>query len=101
MPWTEAGQKFDFFVQKSWSFCNSKHFCQNIMTLYYFKISSIFNFFQTIMVSLFLARHDHYFLFKDSNVFEFTNFSFKIKYNNTVVYSVNSNYSFLRKKQEK
>ena len=31
-------------------------------------------------------------MFKDSNVFEFTNFPFKTKYNNTVVYSVNSNY---------
>ena len=63
MP-TEAGQKFDFFVQKSWSFCNSKHFRPNIMTLCcscYFYIS-IFNFFQIIMVSLFLARHDQYFM---------------------------------------
>ena len=40
-------------------------------------------------------------MFKDSNVFEFTNFPFKTKYNNTVVYSVNSNYLFLREKQEK
>ena len=43
------------------------------------------------MVSLFLTRHDHYFMFKDLNVFKFTNFPFKTKYNNTVVYSVNSN----------
>ena len=60
-----AGQKFEFFLQKSWSFCNSKHFRQNIMTLCYlcyFCISSIFNFFQIIMVSLFLARHDQYFM---------------------------------------
>ena len=53
------------------------------------------------MVSLFLARHDQYFMFKDSNVFEFTNFPLKTKYDNTVVYSVNSNYLFLREKQEK
>ena len=34
------------------------------------------------MVSLFLARHDQYFImFKDSNVFKFTNFPFKAKYN--------------------
>ena len=80
MP-TEAGQKFDFFVQKSWSFCNSKHFRPNIMTLCcscYFYIS-IFNFFQIIMVSLFLARHDQYFMmFKAcvryflSNIYFFT-----------------------------
>ena len=74
------------------------------MTLYYlcyFFISSIFNFFQIIMVSLFLALHDQHFMFKDSNVFEFTNFPFKTKYNNAVVYSVNSNYLLSRKKQEK
>ena len=53
------------------------------------------------MVSLFLAWHDQYFMFKDSNVFEFTNFPLKTKYDNTVVYSVNSNYLFLREKQEK
>ena len=44
------------------------------------------------MVSLILAWHDQYLMFKDSNVFEFTNFPLKAKYNNTVVYSVNSNY---------
>ena len=54
------------------------------------------------MVSLFLAWHDQYFLmFKDSNVFEFTNFPFKTKYNNTAVYSINSNYLISRGKQEK
>ena len=83
VTWVEAAQKFDFFVQKSWSFCNSKHFPQNIMMLCcscYFCISSIFNFFQIIMVSLFLVRHDQYFImYKDSNVFEFTNFPFKTK----------------------
>ena len=102
--WGEAGQKFDFFVKKSWSFSNSKYFRQNIMTLYYlcyFFISSIFNFFQIIMVSLFLALHDQHFMFKDSNVFEFTKFPFKTKYNDVVVYSVNSNYLLSRKKQEK
>ena len=41
------------------------------------------------MVSLFLARHDQYFImFKDSNVFEFINFPFKTKYNDIVAYSV-------------
>ena len=39
-------------------------------------------------------------MFKDSNVFEFTNFPFKTKYNNTVVYSVISNYLFSRRKQK-
>ena len=42
-------------------------------------------------------------MFKDSNVFEFTNFPFTTKYNIsiTVVYSVNSSYLFSRGKQEK
>ena len=67
-----------------------------------FSISSVFNFFQIVMVSLFLARHDQYFImFNDSNVFEFTNFLLKTKYSNAVVYSFNSNYLFSRKKQEK
>ena len=103
--WVGAGQKFYFFVQKSWFFCNSKYFSQTIMTpcySYYFCIFYIFHFFQIIMVSLFLAWHDQYFIiFKDSNVFDFTNSPFKTKYNNTVVYSVNSNYLFSRGKQEK
>ena len=43
-----------------------------------------------IMVFLFLAVHAQYFImFKDLNVFEFINFPFKTKYNNTAVYSVN------------
>ena len=74
--WAKAGQKFDFFVQKSWSFCNSKHFRHNIMTLYYswyFCISSVFNFFQIVMVSLFLARHDQYFImFKRFRIYQFS-----------------------------
>ena len=54
------------------------------------------------MVSLFIAHHDQYFImFKDSNVFEFTNFPFKTKCNNAVVYSVNYNYLISRGKQEK
>ena len=40
-------------------------------------------------------------MFKDLNVFEFTNFPFKTKYNNTAVYSARSNYLFSRGKQEK
>ena len=101
----EAGQKCDFFVQKNWFFCNSKPFNQNIMTpcySYYFYTFYVFHFFQIIMVSLFPAQHDQYFtMFKDSNVFEFTNFPFKAKYNNTLVYHVNSNYLFSRGKQNK
>ena len=100
-----ADQKCQFFVQKSWFFCNSKHFSQNIMTpcyLYYFCIFYIFHLFQVIMVSFFLARHDQYFLmFKGSNVFEFTNFPFKTNCNNTVVYVVNSNCLFSRGKRKK
>ena len=54
------------------------------------------------MVSPFLASDDQYFImFKDSNVFEFTNFPFNTNYNNIVVYSVNSNYLFLKEKQKK
>ena len=40
-------------------------------------------------------------MFKGSKVFKFNKFPFKIKYNNKVVYSVNSNYFFSRGKQEK
>ena len=62
----------------------------------------LFHFFQIMMVSLFLARHDQYvIMFKDSNVFEFTNFPFEIKYNDTVVYSVHSNYLFSSGKTRK
>ena len=40
------------------------------------------------MVSLFLAFYDQYsVMFKDSNVFEFNNFPFKTKYNNTVLFT--------------
>ena len=103
--WVRASQKFDFFVQKSWFFRNSKHFSQNIMTpcySYYLCIFYNFHFFQIIMISLFLARHGQYFtMFKDSNVFEFTNFPFKTNYNKNAVCFVNGNYLFLRGKQEK
>ena len=54
-----------------------------------------FHFFKIIIVHLFLARHDqHFIMFINSNVFEFANFPFKRKYNNTAVYSGNSNYLF-------
>ena len=45
------------------------------------------------MVSLFLAGHDQYLImFKDSNVFEFANLSFKKKYNNAaIIYSLEEN----------
>ena len=67
----------------------------NIFVLQYFQFLSNHN-------GFFLARHDQYFImFKDSNVFEFTNFLFKTKHNNTVVYSVNNNYLLSRGKQEK
>ena len=63
-----AGQTFDFFVRKSWFFRNSKYFRQNIMTpcylcffyIFYLCVFYIFNFFQIIMVALFLAGHDKY-----------------------------------------
>ena len=61
-----------------------------------------FNFFQIIMVSFFLAFYDQYStMFKDSKVFEFTNFPIKTKYNNTVIYSVNDSCLFSSGKQEK
>ena len=79
--------KIWFFVQKSCYFCNSKHFCQSIMRpcySCYFCVFYIFKFFQTIIVSLFLAGHDQY--LKHSNVFELINFSFQTKYNNTIAF---------------
>ena len=96
--------KIWLFRIKSWFFCNGKHFSQNIMIpcYWHYNIFYVFNFFQIIKVSLFLAWHDQYFImFKDSNVFDLTNFPFKRKYKNTVDYSVNSNYLFTREKQEK
>ena len=53
------------------------------------------------MVSFFLAFCDQDSIIKDSNVFEFTNFPFKTKYHNAVVYSGNNNCLFTRGKQEK
>ena len=91
-----AGQKIDFL-------CNGKHYRQNIRSCCscYFCIFYIFNFFQTLMISLFLAGHDHYLImFKDSNVFEFTNFLRKTKYNNIETYSVNCNCLFSKRKQK-
>ena len=62
----------------------------------YFQFLSSYNGF-----SLF-SLHDQYLLmFKDSNVFGFTNFSSQTKYNNTAAFSVNSNYLFSRRKQDK
>ena len=54
------------------------------------------------MVSLFFAGYDQHFIFlKDLNIFEFTNFPFKTKDNNAEVYSVNRNYLFSGRQQEK
>ena len=67
-----------------------------------FSSTVIFNLFQIIIVSLFLAHHDQCFImFKDSNIFQFTNFLFRTKDNNTVLYSVNRNCLFSRGKQKK
>ena len=53
------------------------------------------------MISVFLAFFDQYYImYEDWNVFEYANFPFKTKYNDTVVYSVDSNYLFSRAKQE-
>ena len=97
MPtWAEIGQKFDFLSDLS-IIANI-----SIKTLWPYAIHAIFVFLLIILVSLFLARHDKYFvMFKDSNVFELTNFPFKTKYNKTVVYSVDSDYLFSRKKKQK
>ena len=66
-----------------------------------FLLYSNFHFLSNHNGSLFLAHHDQDFImFKYSNVFEFTKFLFKRKYNNTVVYSASSNYLFSRGKQE-
>ena len=72
--------------------------CHAIDTI--FCIFYIFHFFEIIMVSLFLAWHQYFIMFKHSNVCGFTNFPFRTKYN-TVVYSVNRNYLSSREKQEK
>ena len=53
-----GSSKIWFLVQKSWFFINSKHFREKIMTPCYsccFCNFNIFNFFQIIMVSLFLG----------------------------------------------
>ena len=56
----------------------SKHY--DVMLFIHFSIFYIFHFFQIIMVSLFLAQQVPYFImFKESNVFKFTNFPFKTK----------------------
>ena len=69
---------------------------------YNFCIFYIFDFFQIITVSLFLDFYDQCSIMsKDSKVFEFTGFPFKTKYNNTVVYSVDSNCLLSMGKQEK
>ena len=79
--------------------------CYAIHTIFAFFMFSIF--FQIMVASLSLAWHDQDFIifyccnFLIHNVFELTSFPFKTKYNNTVVYSVNSNYSFSRRKPEK
>ena len=99
MPtWVGTGQKFDFFGQKSWFFCNSKHFRQNI---WHHAIHSIFAFFifSISFKSLWFLSLES--LFKDPNVFEFTDFSFQTKPKNTVVFPVNSNYLFSSRKQKK
>ena len=93
------------FWSKELIFCNSKYFLQKIMTPcypYHFCIFYIFDFFQIITVSLSLDFYDQCSIMsKDSKVFEFTGFPFKTKYNNTVVYSVNSNCLLSMGKQEK
>ena len=85
--------------------CYSKHFRQNIMTTCYscyFCIFYIANFFQIIMVSLFLTRHDQYLImFKHSNVFEVTNLLFQTKYNNAVALFANSKLFIVEGKRRK
>ena len=85
--------------------CYSNHFRQNIMTTCYscyFCIFYIVNFFQIIMVSLFLARHDQYLImFKHSNAFEVTNLLFQTKYNNAVALFANSKSFIVEEKRRK
>ena len=108
MPaWVGAGQKIDFYV-KTADFCLIVNISVKILwrhailVIFAFLHFFIFNFLQIIMVSLFLSFHDqHFIMFKDSNIYQFTNFPFKTKYNNTVVYFVNSNCLFSKGKQEK
>ena len=54
------------------------------------------------MVFLFLACHDQYFImFRDSNIFEFSNFPFKTEHDNTIFFSISSKYLFSRVKKKK
>ena len=61
----------------------------------------IFHFFQKSFFFSCSAWSVLLILFKDSNIFEFTNLSFKTNYNSAVVYSANSNYLYSRRKKEK
>ena len=108
MPaWVGAGQKIDFYV-KTADFCLIVNISVKILwrhailAIFAFLHFFIFNFLQIIMVSLFLSFHDqHFIMFKDSNIYQFTNFPFKTKYNNTLVYFVNSNGLFLKENKKK
>ena len=95
-----------FLYKRADFYCTSRNFNQNMMLCYsidtIFVFFYILHFFEIIIFSLFLAWLDQYFImFKDLNIFKFTNFPFKTKYNNAVVYFINTNYSFSRGKQEK
>ena len=83
LGWSRS--KISLFRKKELIFCSNKHFLQRIMMPCYschFWIFHIFNFFPKSLVSLFLAFYDQFSVrFNDSNVFEFTNFPFKTKYN--------------------
>ena len=102
-----AGQKFEFFVQKSWFFCNCKHYdiIRSVKTLWHHAIHTVFAFFifSISFKSLFLyflIGMISIFMFKDSN--EFTNFPFKTKYNLfNIVFFVNISLILSREKQEK
>ena len=61
----------------------------------------IFHFFQKSFFFSCSAWSVLLILFKDSNIFEFTNLSFKTNYNSAMVYSANSNYLYSRRKKEK
>ena len=88
------------FNEKSWGSSKTSFFPFSSQSLWKGSSTVNFNFFQIIMVSLFLAHHDqHFIMFKDSSFFEFINFPFKTNYNNTVVYSANSNHLFSKGKK--
>ena len=65
------------------------------------RLKLAFSLFQPVSLERFLFCNNFQFLSNQNglNVFEFTNFPFETKYNNTAVYSVNSKHFVSREKK--